>query len=142
MIVRQPIYQTYTEEIVPLGQQDLHQVETLVNLVQPGYFKPKTFYLGKYFGIFVSNTLVAITGERMQMDDYTEVTSVVTHPEHTERGYAKQLVSYTLNQIFEQGKTPFLHVLESNAAAIGLYQKLGFIIRRKMDFWKIEIAGK
>ena len=86
--------------------------------------------------------LVAVTGERMQMDDFTEVRAVVTHPQHTGKVYAKQLVAYTVNQVFAKGKTPYLHVLESNLPAIALYEKLGFTTRRKMNFWNIEQAGK
>ncbi len=142
MIIDQPIDQTYADEIVPLSTDHLSIVETIVDLVQPGYFRKKTFLLGDYYGIFVNNVLVAVTGERMQMDDFTEVSAVVTHPQHTGKGYAKQLVAYTVNQVFDKRKTPFLHVLESNLPAIALYEKLGFTTRRKMNFWKIELADK
>jgi ribosomal protein S18 acetylase RimI-like enzyme len=142
MIIHKPIHQTYTEEIFPLGNEYLNTVETLINLVQPGYFKKKTFLLGDYYGISVNNVLVAVTGERMQMDDFTEVSAVVTHPQYTGKGFAKQLVAYTVNQVFAKGKTPFLHVLKSNLPAIALYEKLGFTTRRKMNFWKIELADK
>jgi predicted GNAT family acetyltransferase len=82
--------------------------------------------------------LVAVTGERMKMESYTEVSAVVTHPEYTGRGFAKQLVAHTVNQIFNENKTPFLHVAESNVFAINLYKKLKFKRRRKISFWNIE----
>ena len=108
-----------------------------MNLVQPGYFKTKTPLLGNYFGIFKDNQLVAITGERMKMNDFTEVSAIVTHPDHTGKGYAKQLITHVVNAVFEENKTPFLHVLESNIGAIKLYEKLGFVTRRKMSLWNI-----
>jgi len=108
----------------------------LVDLVQPGYFKSKTADLGNYYGIYSAGKLVAVTGERMKMDGYTEVSAVVTHPEHTGRGYAKQLVTYTCNQIFNADQFPYLHVADTNVGAIALYEKLGFRTRRKMSFWK------
>ena len=108
-----------------------------MNLVQPGYFKRKTALLGNYYGIFKNDVLVAVTGERMQMNDFVEVSAVVTHPNHTGKGYAKQLVVYTVNEIFKQNKTPYLHVIEDNKGAIQLYEKLGFSTRRKISFWNI-----
>lgn len=110
----------------------------LVNFVQPGYFREKTSILGEYFGIFKENKLIAVTGERMKMNDFTEVSAVVTHPDHAGKGYAKQLVAHTVNNIFDQGKSPYLHVAETNIGAIRLYEKLGFKTRRKISFWNIN----
>lgn len=71
----------------------------------------------------------------MRLNDYTEVSAVVTHPEYTGRGYAKQLVAHAANKIFSERKTAFLHVDDNNIGAIALYKKLGFKFRRKMSFW-------
>lgn len=137
MITYQPIEMTYTEEIVKLDEP-LHQaLYDLVNLVQPGYFRIKTPLLGEYYGIFKDGQLVAVTGERMCMDDFTEISAVVTHPEYTGKGLAKQLVAYVSNKIFAEGKTPFLHVAQNNSGAIGLYLKLGYVLRKKMSFWHL-----
>ena len=107
-------------------------------------FKKKTYTLGNYYGIYKDNQLVAVTGERMQMNDFIEVSAVITHPDHTGKGYAKQLVAFTTNRIFTQNKLPYLHVTETNTGAIGLYEKLGFTVRRKMSFWNFmrkELQG-
>lgn len=109
----------------------------LVDLVQPGYFKSKTRMLGDYFGIFKNDELVAVAGERMKMNDFVEVSAIVTRPGFTGKGFAKQLTAQTVNNIIDQGKIPYLHVLENNNIAIGLYEKLGFSTRRKISFWKI-----
>jgi GNAT superfamily N-acetyltransferase len=125
------------EEIIPLGIELRPALFELVNLVQPGYFRESTAALGDYFGIFKDGKLVAVTGERMQMDDFVEVSAVVTHPDHIGKGYAKQLVDHGVNNILQKSKIPYLHVVESNATAIGLYEKLGFKTRRKISFWHI-----
>jgi len=109
----------------------------LVNLVQPGYFKDNTSDLGSYYGIYKDHKLVAVTGERMKMNKYTEVSAVVTHPEYTGKGYAKQLIKHTTDEIFKENKIPYLHVAESNTGAIKLYKKLGFSTRRKISFWNL-----
>ena len=139
MLVDQKIDLISNEKIVELGDDHSRELFDLVNLVQPGYFRQKTHTLGDYFGIFQQNKLVAVTGERMKMNEYTEVSAVVTHPDFLGRGYAKQLVAHVVNRIFDQGKLPFLHVAESNVGAIVLYEKLGFRTRGKISFWKLGV---
>lgn len=138
MTIYNKIEQPISAEIVKLTEKHNDELVELVNLVQPGYFKNKTTSLGNYFGIFKDNQLVAITGERMKMNHFTEVSAIITHPDHTGKGYAKQLITHVVNRIFEENKTPYLHVLENNIGAIGLYEKLGFITRRKISFWNIS----
>ncbi|QGK75204.1 GNAT family N-acetyltransferase [Flavobacterium sp. SLB02] len=138
MIIYNKIEVSITEDIVKLTQENNDQLVHLVNLVQPGYFKNKTASLGNYYGIFKQKQLVAITGERMKMNDFTEVSAIITHPDHTGKGYAKQLIAHCVNNIFSENKTPYLHVVESNIGAIALYEKLGFVTRRKMSFWNIS----
>ncbi|MEP6846419.1 MAG: GNAT family N-acetyltransferase [Panacibacter sp.] len=126
-----------TEDIKPLTKKYKDELLQLVNLVQPGYFKTKTSLLGNYYGILKDNQLIAVTGERMQMNKYVEVSAVVTHPNHAGKGYAKQLIAVTVNNIFAQNKIPYLHVAETNSGAIWLYEKLGFTTRRQISFWNI-----
>lgn len=137
MIVRNRIVIPYKDEIVKLEESHREALLALVKIVYPEYFKSKTADLGNYYGIFKDNQLVAITGERMQMDGFTEVSAVITHPEHTGHGYAKQLVAFTTNAIFDQNKIPFLHVAKANIGAIKLYEKLGFETRRDISIWNI-----
>ncbi len=137
MIVRDKILIPYTNKIVKLDERHREALLRLVKIVYPEYFKSKTADLGNYYGIFKNNQLIALTGERMQMDIFTEVSAVITHPEHTGKGYAQQLVAHTANAIFEQNKTPFLHVAKTNIAAIKLYEKLGFETRREISIWNI-----
>jgi predicted GNAT family acetyltransferase len=73
----------------------------------------------------------------MKMNNYVEVSAIVTHPDHTGKGYARQLIAHGVNNIFNQGMTPFLHVVESNIVAIRIYEMLGFTVRRKISFWNI-----
>ena len=125
-----------TEHIIELQTVSYkNDLFNLVNQVQPGYFRSKTSELGSYYGIYKEDKLVAVTGERMKMNGYTEVSAVVTHPEHTGKGYAKQLVAHTCHKIVGEGKVPYLHVADTNTGAITLYEKLGFWTRRKISFW-------
>ena len=138
MTCSSPIKIEFTENIIHLNKEHQQELVALVNLVQPGYFKADTSSMGDYYGIFKDDTLIAVTGERMKMFGFTEISAVVTHPDFTGRGFAKQLVAHTVNKTFEQNITPYLHVAETNTGAIKLYEKLGFGTRRKISFWKMK----
>lgn len=138
MILDRSINEHIHDEIIQLNDKHEEELFDLVNLVQPGYFRSKTSKLGDYYGIFKNGLLVSVTGERMKMNDFTEVSAVVTHPAHLGKGYAKQLITYTVNKIFNENKVPFLHVAQSNTNAIHLYHKLGFVTRREIIFWNLE----
>ena len=139
MILEKRIEINIGEKIIELGDTLAEALSSLVNEVQPGYFKKKTNLMGNYFGVIKEGKLVAVTGERMKMNGFTEVSAVVTHPFYTGKGFAKQLVAHTANKIFDENKTPYLHVAETNFDAIRLYENLGFKTRRKMSFWDLEI---
>lgn len=138
MVVSTKVEIATTEEILPLTTTHSDALFQLVNQVQPGYFRNKTFLLGDYFGIFKNGKLIAAAGERMKMNRFTEVSAIVTHPDHTGKGYAGQLTAHVVNKIFDEGKLPFLHVVNTNQRAIALYEKLGFITRRNISFWLIR----
>lgn len=138
MVIDKPIDVSITHEIVLLTPKHTEALYRLVNLVQPGYFMMKTALMGNYYGIFENGVLIAVTGERMQMNTFVEVSAVITHPDHTGKGYAKQLVAYAVNDICKKNKLAYLHVVKSNTGAIKLYEKLGFVTRREISFWNIS----
>lgn len=142
MLCQTPIHWVPQETILQLKDQHMDELHRLVNLVQPGYFKEGTSKMGNYYGIFKAEKLVAVTGERMKMHQFTEISAVITHPEHTRKGYAKQLVAHVVNQNIAVQNIPYLHVVESNLGAIGLYKKLGFETRRKISFWLVKNTQK
>ena len=129
-------------DVVKLENANLADMLTLVNLVQPGFFYAQTPLLGDYFGIFQSGRLVAMAGERMRIDGYTEVSAVVTHPDFTGRGYAQQLVAQVVAKNLDKGVLPFLHVNAANERAVKVYEKLGFRTRRGVAFSQFELMSK
>lgn len=88
--------------------------------------------LGDFFGVRERGRLVAMAGERMKPEGFTEVSAVCVHPEHRGRGYAAQLASRVTSRILERGEAAFLHVYAVNAGAIALYEALGFAVRREV----------
>jgi GNAT superfamily N-acetyltransferase len=138
MICSARIKMEFTEDIILLKETHKKQLAHLVNLVQPGYFTEGTSSMGDYYGIFKEGELVAVTGERMKMYGFTEISAVITHPDFTGKGFAKQLVAHTVNKNLDQNIIPYLHVAETNTGAIKLYERSGFITRRKISFWKMK----
>jgi ribosomal protein S18 acetylase RimI-like enzyme len=128
------------KEIFKLDNSHQKQLINLVNLVQPGYFRERTPEMGAFYGIFEGDQLVAAAGIRIQLNEYAEISSVVTHPNFLRKNYALMLTMHCTDKILKTGKTPFLHVLETNNGAIALYKKAGFEYRRKMVFWKIGMV--
>lgn len=134
MVLNQLLDIEITQKIIPLTNKYIDEIYDLVWLVMPGYYEKRSFEMGNFFGIFDNGKLIAITGQRMQCNNWTEISSVVTHPDYTRRGLAKQLVVHTAKEILKQNKVPILHTDKGNSA-IGLYEKLGFEITRDMNWW-------
>lgn len=117
-------------EILELGDADSADMIELTSLTKPGPFGKRTHELGNYVGIRQNGKLVAMSGQRLQVPGYTEVSAVCTHPEHTGRGYAAAVMQEVMRRIRDRGEIPFLGVRGDNARAITLYERLGFRIRK------------
>ena len=120
---------------VRLNQSNVEEMIQLTALTKPGPFGPRTIEFGHYHGIFENNQLIAMAGQRLHVDKYTEISAVCTHPNHLGKGYAAALILHQLNLIRSHGQLPYLHVREDNSRAINLYERLGFKIRRPMNFY-------
>lgn len=124
--------------ISSLTVDDRTALYNLIKKVQPGYYELDTYRLGSYYGIRQEGQLVAVAGERMRLPALTEISAICTDPAYTGRQYAQHLIAHLCNTNFEAGNIPFLHVLETNQRAIGLYEYMGFTKRRTISFWKLR----
>lgn len=116
----------------PLSDADGPQMLALATLTKPGPFFERTHQLGEFIGVKIGGNLAAMAGERMRMPGFTEVSGVCTHPDHRGHGYAGGLSRIVAGRIFARGEIPFLHAYAHNTAATGLYESLGFALRREM----------
>ena len=116
-------------DAVALGPDDVPEMLALVEVTQPGPFRPRTIELGRFIGIRDGGKLVAMAGERMWIGSCREVSGVCTHPGAQRRGYAKALMARVINRMLRAGETPFLHVESTNMRAIDVYTMLGFVKR-------------
>ncbi len=137
----QMVYDTAFEEVKPdielvsLTQLHVPEMVALAKLTNPGPFASETIRFGHYMGIFEGEKLVAMAGQRLHPFHYAEISAVCTHPEHTGKGYARQLLLYHINRIKAASEIPFLHVRYDNARAIEVYKRLGFYTRREVYFY-------
>ena len=119
-------------DILDLGPSDAAEVLALATLTRPGPFVARTPELGDFVGVKLDGRLVAMAGERMKPDGFTEVSGVCTHPDHRGRGYAAALMRVVMGRIRGRGEVPFLHAYAENRGAIGIYEGLGFRFRREL----------
>lgn len=120
--------------ICELGVEDSPEMIELTDLTKPGPFGPRTHELGNFVGIRREGKLVAMSGQRLKVTGYTEVSAVCTHPAHTGKGYAAVLMMEVMRRVRARGETPFLHVREDNTRAVALYQRLGFRTRKRLHY--------
>ncbi len=116
-------------DAVKLTSADVPEMMELVRRTEPGPFLPRTIELGTYVGIRRGGELVAMAGERLRFDGWTEISAVCTAPAHRGHGLASRLVSTLVADSQDRGESVFLHVLTDNADAIRLYEGLGFRTR-------------
>ncbi|MFJ2993143.1 GNAT family N-acetyltransferase [Pandoraea sp. NPDC087047] len=128
------------EGIVRLAAGDVADMVALTQRTHPGPFGKRTIETGNYLGLRVDGELVAMAGERMRLDGYAEISAVCVDERHRGKGLAARLMTLLRQQIKARGQTPFLHVKDDNAAAIALYERLGFEARQTFVMHRIAHA--
>jgi ribosomal protein S18 acetylase RimI-like enzyme len=117
-------------DAVGLAAGDVPEMLELVAQTDPGPFLTRTIELGEYLGIRCDGALVAMAGERLRVDGWTEISAVCTKPDHRGQGLASRLIGALIGGIQLRSERAFLHVLSSNTGAIRLYEELGFRVRK------------
>ena len=122
----------------PLTEAHVPQMIALAQLTKPGPFGPRTIAFGHYHGVFQNGQLVAMAGQRLHIEQYTEISAVCTHPDFLGKGYASALVQHQAAHILSNNQVPFLHVRADNKRAIEVYQRIGFAVQGRMDFYFLK----
>ena len=82
------------------------------------------------------DAVVGYIGSQTAVDE-TDVMNVAVHPDQRRKGIAEALIEMLTKQLQEQGSHALmLEVRASNAAAIPLYEKLGFLqVGRRPNYY-------
>jgi ribosomal protein S18 acetylase RimI-like enzyme len=143
----QMVHETFTDNNIDvssaavLTHEHIPQMLALTGLTNPGPFGQRTIEFGHYRGVFSNNNLVAMAGQRMHAENYTEVSAVCTHPDHLGKGYARLLLQYQVQRMHLAGNVPYLHVRYNNDRAIKVYEDLGFAVRIPVYFHFVQKVG-
>ncbi|RKR37782.1 GNAT family N-acetyltransferase [Paraburkholderia sp. BL17N1] len=127
-------------DVIRLGDADGKDMLELAQKTKPGPFGKRTGEMGNYVGIREQGRLIAMAGERMRVDGYVEISAVCVDEDYRGRGLAGRLIKVLRREIEQRGDTPFLHVFSNNTAAIGLYERLGFELRRTFQLTRVGHA--
>jgi|ERR1700722_272677 ribosomal protein S18 acetylase RimI-like enzyme len=127
-----------TKEIVELNAAHADEMVALTDLAFPGYFRRRTCEMGRYYGVRSAGELIAMGGERLMMDGYSEISGVCTHPAHREKGLAASLIWHLVRDHRRDGVISWLHVGSPNQRAIDLYARMGFKPVREVTLHRIS----
>ncbi|MDG6094282.1 GNAT family N-acetyltransferase [Acetobacter sp. AN02] len=119
-------------DFTELTDADAPDMRELAALTEPGPFLSRTHRLGTFIGIRENGRLVAMAGERLKPDGFTEMSGVCTHPDSRGRGYAGFLIKEAARRCLGRGEIPFLHCYAANTGAVALYEACGFRTERRM----------
>jgi ribosomal protein S18 acetylase RimI-like enzyme len=129
MVLDQPPSPMPDARIERLTDADAAEMLDLATLTRPGPFTLHAQALGDFYGVKVGGRLAAMTGQRMKVDGYAEVSGVCSHPDFRGQGLARLLSVYVTRRILDRGETPYLHAWADNTAAIRLYETIGYRLR-------------
>ncbi|WP_040805787.1 GNAT family N-acetyltransferase [Nocardia concava] len=114
-----------------LTPADVPEILELIGRTEPGPFAPRTIEMGTYLGLRSEGRLIAMAGERLRPQGWTEISAVCTDAAFRGRGLATRLIRAVGAGIRDRGDTPFLHAVAHNTTAISLYETLGFTLRKR-----------
>lgn len=126
-------------DVLLLGEADVPEMLALVERNRPGPFLPRTHELGRYIGFRRGGRLVAMAGERLKPDGWTEVSAVSTDEAYRRQGMASRLVLDLAFHIQERGDRVLMHAAATNVGAIAAYERLGFARRTGMRFAGVRV---
>ncbi|KAJ3222229.1 hypothetical protein HK099_002542 [Clydaea vesicula] len=113
-----------------ITSDNLEQVEKLYKHNFPdNYFEPNILKTNKYYGIWIDNKLVSIAGVHCMSVEFKVSTlgNITTHIDYRRKGFCKRCVASVVVALIDSGiDSVSLNVKADNAAAIKLYQSLGF----------------
>jgi ribosomal protein S18 acetylase RimI-like enzyme len=128
-------------DILPLSNADAPAMVALTDVAFPGFFRIRTCEMGTYYGVRHEGKLIAMGGERIMLDGFSEISGVCTHPAHRGKGYAASLMWRLVQDHRRRGEVSWLHVTISNQRAIDLYHHMGFTVSHRVTLHRVRLKS-
>lgn len=116
--------------VLRLDRTHLSFLMALYEKAYPGnYFTERMLESGKYFGAFADSRLVAVAGVHVDSAEYKTAVlgNIAVDPEFRGRGLGRVVTAHLVKELVDEEKMICLNVKDDNAAAIRIYESLGFI---------------
>jgi predicted GNAT family acetyltransferase len=142
MVLPDAIHVPDTDEIEKLSDANAGEMVALTTLAFPGFFRQRTCEMGSYYGVrSPSGELIAMGGERLKLEGFTEISAVCTHPAFRGRGLAAAIIWQVVREHRKEGVVSWLHVASSNPRAQELYLRMGFEEIRRVTLHRVSRAA-
>lgn len=115
--------------LVRLDRSHLSALMALYDNAYPeNYFTERMLESGKYFGSLVKDRIVAVAGVHVDSAEYkmSVLGNIAVDPEFRGSGLGKLVTARLVEELVSEEKTICLNVKKDNAAAIAIYESLGF----------------
>jgi ribosomal protein S18 acetylase RimI-like enzyme len=125
-----------------LTSQDLSEAQQLLAVAYPGnWFDPRMLDTRRYVGYFEEGNMLGIAGVHVCSARYrvAALGNVATHPSARRRGISRKLVSQLCAILATETDHIGLNVRAENAAAIRMYEQIGFVWIANYDECKIRL---
>ena len=112
-----------------LTEEDLSAIYSLYQESYPGnWFDPRMLETGKYLGYWQEDKLAGIAGIHVYSEEYQAAAlgNITTHPDHRGKGIARKLTQELCFELQKTVRYIGLNVKADNAAAIKVYERIGF----------------
>jgi len=130
------------EHVVRLGAADVPALQRLYADGEtagesPHFFAPAMVEEGAFFGLWEGPELVAVAGTHLVVaaESVGAIGNIYTRRDRRGRGLAAATTSAVVNELLRLGlRTVALNVSQTNAAAVQVYERLGFV--RYCDYYE------
>ena len=142
LVLDAPLQPILGPEIQRLGDGDVADMVALRGVPEHGVLPPLRHRMGRFVGVRRAGALVAMAGENLNMDGYTEIAGLFTHPDERGSRLAQGLVRELAAGVQSRGDRPFAIVTATNMPSIRLFHNLGFGLRCDLVYSQVtRISG-
>ncbi|MDQ6644890.1 MAG: GNAT family N-acetyltransferase, partial [Chloroflexota bacterium] len=118
-------------------------MEKYFGSVDPSTYERTLIFLGEVAGVVAAKAELMLPPQSMldTTPSFGYVKRVVVHPDFRKQGLARQLMQHiiTFAHTEQQINAIDLHVWEDNAAAVRLYESLGFELQHRELYFRLSL---